>query len=165
MKLIYLLGLILIFTACKEKTPKTETTLSNSFDKIEQLQWLVGRWSNITEQEQSYENWFKINDSTLKAHSYTLKQNDTVFAERVTLQQIDTTIAFTVVAYKQNDDKPVTFMLQKLNDSLFTVSNDKHDFPSKITYSNPVKDSIHAWIEGQIDNQPRTMGFYYKKAN
>jgi len=161
MKNLYILFLILAFTSCKKEEKQTEVIKKN-YEKIEQLQWLIGSWTNITEEKQSFENWHKANDSTLKAHSYTIVESDTVFAERVTLQQIDSTVAFTVVAYKENDDKPITFVLNS-NDSVFTFENLKHDFPSKISYSNPEKDSIHAWIEGKMDKEPILVDFYYKR--
>ena len=163
MKIALILCLILTFFSCKKEVKQTEV-LKKNYEKIEQLQWLIGNWTNITEKKQSFENWQKANDSTLKAHSYTIVENDTVFAERITLQQIDTTVAFTVVAYNENDNKPVTFILKPTNNNISTFENLKHDFPSKISYSNPVKDSIHAWIEGNMDNEQVKVDFYYKKA-
>ncbi|OIQ23628.1 DUF6265 family protein [Lacinutrix sp. MedPE-SW] len=163
MKKLSLLCLILVFISCKKEEKQAEISKKN-YEKIEQLQWLVGSWTNITEEKQSFENWHKTNDSTLKAHSYTIVENDTVFAERVTLQQVDNAVTFTVVAYNQNDNKPVTFRLKPTNNGVFTFENLKHDFPSKISYSNPVKDSIHAWIEGKMDKEPITVDFYYKRA-
>ena len=45
----------------------------------------------------------------------------------------------------------------------FTFENAKHDFPSRISYTNPVKDSIHAWIEGTVNGEARKSDFYYKR--
>ncbi|MGB1308268.1 MAG: DUF6265 family protein [Oceanihabitans sp.] len=155
--------LLLSSTACINKKKDLVIT-PKSYLQIEQLQWLVGNWTNITEKEQSFENWVKSNDSTLTAHSYTLVKNDTVFAERVTLQQLDENqVAFTVVAYQQNNNQPVTFMLTSTKNKVFTFENPKHDFPSLIAYTNPVKDSIHAWIEGKINGNSRKVDFYFKK--
>lgn len=115
-----------------------------NFEKIEQLQWLVGNWNNITPEEQSYERWQKVNDSTLKAHSFTLVENDTVFEERVTIQQTNDEVLFTAVAFGQNDNTPVTFKMISYGDGVFTFENPEHNFPTRISYSNPTKDSIQA---------------------
>ena len=158
---------LLLLVACKNKTQDNkiseEIVVEKQFDTIEKLQWLVGEWTNITENEQSYENWTQANDSTLKAHSFTIVETDTVFAERVILQQRSDDVFFTVVAYNQNDDKPVTFKMIPSKKGTFTFENTKHDFPSKISYANPVRDSIHAWIEGTVNGEDRNIDFYFKR--
>ncbi|PWI29475.1 hypothetical protein DI383_11730 [Flavobacteriaceae bacterium LYZ1037] len=151
-----------VFVSCKNEG-KQAIELINSYNEIEDLQWLIGHWTNITEEEKSYENWSKLNDSTLIAHSFTLVKNDTVFAERVTLQQNKNEVLFTVVAYNQNDNLPVTFKLSSKEKGVFTFENPEHDFPSRISYSNPVKDSIHAWIEGTIKGEKQKVNFYFKR--
>lgn len=166
-KVILVCTLLVLATACKNKAkdnvnPK-EIVQEKEFETIEKLQWLVGNWTNSTENEQSYENWTQVNDSTLKAHSFTIVENDTVFAERVTLQQKNNNTYFTVIAYNQNDDKPVTFKMIPSTNGTFTFENPNHDFPSKIAYTNPVKDSIHAWIEGTIKGESRKVDFYFKR--
>lgn len=159
---VVLLVVVLLLISCKD-VEKQIAVKEKTFEKLSELNWLVGNWSNITEKEQSYENWEKVNDSTLKAHSFTLKENDTVFAERVTLYQNNRDLFFKVVAYNQNDDKPVTFKLKSSKNGIFTFENPKHDFPTRISYSNPVKDSIHAWIEGTVDNNTRKIDFYFTR--
>ncbi|WP_452225634.1 DUF6265 family protein [Lacinutrix chionoecetis] len=163
MKPLFLLPLLLLVIACKKDT-KQVTTDIKTYNNIEQLQWLVGNWTNITETEASYENWTKVNDSTLKAHSFTIIENDTVFAERVTLQQQEKQVLFTVSAYQQNDEKPVTFKLNSTKDGVFTFVNPEHDFPTQISYSHPAKDSIHAWIKGTVNEEPKTVDFYFRRA-
>lgn len=167
MKTLLSLALLLLVTiSCKTETKKQsdivkETVTIKSFENLARLHWLIGNWNNITLEQQSYENWRKDNDSTLKARSFTLVKSDTVFAERVTLQQIENDIYFTAVAYNQNDDQPVTFKMISKDNGVFTFENPEHDFPTRISYSNPVKDSIHAWIEGTVEGQPRKVDFYF----
>lgn len=157
-----MLGILLV--ACK-KDPKPKTVDSKTYTKIEQLHWLVGNWENITELEKSYENWTQKNDSTLLGHSFTLIGTDTVFAERVTLKQVDDEVFFTVIAYQQNDDKPVTFKLSSVEAGIFSFDNPEHDFPTRISYSNPTKDSIHAWIEGNTAGEFQKINFLFKRSN
>ena len=163
-KISCILLLVILLVACK-KDPKLKTVDSKSYTKIEQLHWLVGHWENKTELEQSFENWTKANDSTLVGHSFTLIGSDTVFAERVALKQLGDTMFLNVIAYQQNDDQPVTFKLSSNKDGVFTFENPEHDFPSSISYSNPVQDSIHAWIEGQVNGEFRKIDFLFKRSD
>lgn len=166
-KIVLISSVLLLALACKnetqEKTIPEEVVVENKFKSIEKLHWLVGEWTHSTEQEQSYENWTQANDSTLTAHSFTLVEADTVFAERVTLQQKNNDVFFTVIAYNQNDDQPVTFKMIPSNEGTFTFENPEHDFPSSISYTNPAKDSIHAWIEGKVKGENRKVDFYFKR--
>jgi len=157
-----IIGLCFALISCKESGDKNAKTTKH-YDKIEELSWLVGSWTNRTDEEESVENWTQANDSTLLAHSYTLVKGDTVFAERVSLQQFDNVVLFTVIAYRQNDDQPVTFKLIPSEKNVFTFENPEHDFPSRISYANPTKDSIHAWIEGHVNGEARKIDFYYSK--
>ncbi len=157
-----LMGILII--SCKSD-PKAEDVNSKSYPKIEQLNWLVGNWENVTELEQSYENWTQKNDSTLLGHSFTLIGADTVFAEKVTLKQVDDEVFFTVIAYQQNDDKPITFEMISSDKDIFTFENPEHDFPTRISYSNPVKDSIHAWISGNVNGEHEKIDFLFKRSN
>lgn len=154
MKKLFLYIILVFIAACQQP---------NDYDKIEELNWLIGNWTNITKEEQSYENWVKVNDSTLKAHSFTIVKGNTVFAERVTLYQKENDVFFRVIAYNQNNDKPVTFKQIPSKNGIFTFENPTHDFPTKISYSNPVKDSIHAWIEGKVNGQDSKVDFYFKR--
>lgn len=162
--LCFILVIGLLVVACK-RDKKSPTANAKAYPEIEQLNWLVGNWENTTELEQSYENWTQKNDSTLLGHSFTLIGTDTVFAEKVTLKQVDDEVFFTVIAYQQNDDKPVTFKLSSTEAGIFTFDNPEHDFPTRISYSNPSKDSIHAWIEGQVDGEFQKIDFKFQRSN
>jgi len=165
MKKVIILGFVLLLVlACKKDDKSIETTASN-YAKIEQLKWLIGNWENVTELEHSFENWTQENDSTLSGHSFTLIGTDTVFAEKVTIKQKGDDVYFTVIAYQQNNDQPVTFKMRDSKKGVFMVENPEHDFPSSITYSNPTKDSIHAWIEGSVNGQERKVDFLFKRTD
>lgn len=163
-KICSILFITILAVACKSDS-KTGAIASKSYSKIQQLNWLIGSWENKTELEQSYETWTKENDSTLLGHSFTLIGTDTVFAEKVTLKQIGDEVFFKVFAYQQNNDKPVTFKMIPSKDGVFTFQNQEHDFPSSISYSNPKKDSIHAWIEGEMNGEFQKIDFLFKRSN
>ncbi len=157
---IFVLALCLV--SC-DRGVKQDSVVLDGANKIEQLSWLVGSWTNITEKEQSYENWHKTTDGNLAAHSFTLVEGDTVFAERVSLAGVNGDLVMTVVAYQQNGNKPVSFTQIKSAEGVFTFENPNHDFPQRINYSNPEADSIHAWIEGTIEGKPRRVDFGFSR--
>ena len=163
-KLCFILLIGILVVACKNDKENPVQKVKE-YSKIDQLNWLVGNWENVTEIEQSYENWTQQNDSTLLGHSFTLIGTDTVFAEKVTLKQIGNDTFFTVIAYQQNNDDPVTFKMLSSKEGVFTFENPQHDFPRSISYSNPVKDSIHAWIEGNVNGEFQKIDFLYKRSN
>jgi len=167
-KIFILISLVLLFVSCKKKEQKGEEILSNPgkyYPHIEKLKWLIGNWTNLTPEQQSYESWIQKNDSTLSAYSYTMVLGDTVFEERMDIQENADSVVLVVSVPSQNDEKPVTFGFHSDKNNVYTFVNDRHDFPNKISYTNPVKDSIHAWVEGKIDSTYRKIDFYFKRSN
>lgn len=166
-KYFILISLFIIFSSCKNKEQKSEEISAISgknYHQIEQLNWLIGNWTNLSPEQQSYESWRQINDSTLSAYSYTTVLGDTVFQENMVIQESSDGVVLIVSVPNQNDEKPITFGLHPTENHLFTFVNEKHDFPNKISYTNPVKDSIHAWVEGQIDSTYKKIDFYFKRS-
>jgi hypothetical protein len=39
--------------------------------------------------------------------------------------------------------------------------NKAHDFPQPIVYTNPKRDSIHAWVEGMVEEELKKSDFYF----
>ncbi len=164
----YLLFLLfpILLNSCKNNTavenPETEIS-TEKLQKIDQLQWLLGTWTNETEEEFSQETWAKENDSTFVAYSFTQVAGETVFAETMALEQKDENLFLTAATANQNDEKPVTFTLISSEKNQFIFENKDHDFPERIIYTNPVKDSLHAWIEGTVNGEAKKMDFYFSK--
>jgi len=159
----------LIFISCKTETKKkvVEEVIFDQghYHSMEQLSWLEGDWSNITEKSQSYESWKQLNDSTLVSLSYTMVKGDTVFEETMKLQENRKGVFMTINVPDQNEAESVTFQLISSEDGIFTFENKNHDFPQRISYSNPMQDSIHAWIEGIVEGEDRKIDFLYKRSN
>ncbi len=164
----YLLFLLfpLLLNSCKNNSenqqPDTETA-GEKFEKIDQLQWLLGTWTNNTEEEFSQETWSKENESSFTAFSFTQKGKETVFAETMALEQKGENLLLTVAVANQNDEKPVTFKMISSEKGKVTFENKNHDFPQRIIYTNPVKDSLHAWIEGTVNGETKKVDFYFSK--
>lgn len=157
----------MIVCSCKNET-KNDSIFEEGQEKIStsqlsQLQWLLGTWGNQNGEEIMEERWKIENDSTLAGFAYTKVAQDTVFAETLKIQQLGEAILLTVVAYSQNDDAPVRFKLITLEDDTIIFENKGHDFPQRIAYTTPQKDSIHAWIEGTVDGELQKIDFYYNR--
>ncbi|MEH6764616.1 MAG: DUF6265 family protein [Aequorivita antarctica] len=166
----YLLFILLpiILNSCKDNAeaqkPEVEIT-EKKFEKIDQLQWLLGTWINENGEEFSQETWSRENASTFTAFSFTQVADETVFAETMALEQKADSLFLTVATANQNAEKPVTFKMISSEKGQFTFENKHHDFPERITYTNPVKDSLHAWIEGTVNGEAKKVDFYFSRKN
>lgn len=169
-KLFLLISVVAAFYACKNDTKKDglleveSTPVTKKLDKLSQLNWLIGAWQNVSEEGTSKEIWAKVNDSLYEAESFTLVENDTVFYETVQLFQDNNEVYFSATDALQNGGKAVAFKLVPDEAGLFVFENNLHDFPKRIIYTNPVKDSIHAWIVGIQEGQMLKVDFYFERA-
>jgi len=158
---------ILTFISCKETTQSSQETVVEktpvSYEKMEQLSWVLGDWTNINDQTQSYEYWQKNNDSVYVASSMTLRDTDTVFAERMKLYQENGVIKLYVETVGPHPN-PVLFTQKENAEHLFSFENPKNEFPSLIVYTQPEFNKIHAWVEGLANGNPQRLDFYLNKA-
>ncbi|MGK0175730.1 MAG: hypothetical protein ACI9AT_002117 [Ulvibacter sp.] len=164
-RVVIVMSVLVLFFSCKNEVKNEVISEEIEFSKIVELGWLEGTWTNINDESQSYEKWVQINDSTMSSFSYVMVKNDTVFVEVVNLQERLNDVFFTVKVPDQNDSEAVAFKLIPSDEGIFTFENKAHDFPKRITYSNPVKDSIHAWIEGVVEGESKRVDFLYKRDN
>ena len=167
-KLLLLFLALIILNSCKNNSdaekPKTEIT-SEKFEKIDQLQWLLGTWINQKGEEFSQETWSQENPSSFTAFSFTQVGKETVFAETMALEQKADSLLLTVATAKPEQEKPVTFKLISSENGQFTFENKNHDFPQRIIYTNPAKDSLHAWIEGTVNGEAKKVDFSFSRKN
>ncbi|HPE82962.1 MAG: hypothetical protein KDC94_07135 [Aequorivita sp.] len=165
----YLLFLVfpLLLNSCKNSSKAEESKeeiVTKSFEKIDQLQWLLGTWVNQNGEEYSQETWSAENDSTFTAYSFIeANKKKVVFAETMALEQKADSLLLTVATANQNDVKPVTFKMISSENGQFTFENKDHDFPQRIIYTNPAKDSLHAWIEGIVNGESKKVDFYFSR--
>lgn len=164
--ILLLLCLPLMMNSCKNNSEIDRSELevsNNSFEKLNELQWLLGTWINKTDGKFSKENWIKDNDSTFSAFSYTEVGKDTVFAETMLLQQKEGNLFLTAAEADEENRTIVTFKLIPSEKGQFIFENKEHDFPERIIYTNPSKDSISAWIEGTINGEKKTIYFPFSR--
>jgi hypothetical protein len=149
--------------SCKNETTKTDVVPEKTGVTMQDLSWVIGDWTNINAQTQSYEHWEKAADGSFVGESMTMRQTDTVFAERMKLYVENDAIQLYIVTVGDNPN-PVVFTLKQDAEHPFTFENPRNEFPSQIVYTNPEANTIHAWVAGFIDEVPQKSDFYFKRA-
>jgi len=153
--LIVFIVLSFILSSCNfNESPKTE---------LEKFEWLIGSWKNINEERELHETWIKVNDTLMSGKSYMLLLKDTVFSETILIQSIGNDIYYVPTVIDQNHGKAIPFKLISVSNGEFIFENEKHDFPQRISYSNPKQDSLHAYVEGEENGQFQRSDFFLKK--
>lgn len=165
-KSLFFLTIFICFS-CNNTAAKKEGTgvadPAHATDGIRQLDWLLGSWENTSENVYSRETWKFENQNAYSGHSFTTVASDTVFEEYMLLRQQGSEVILTVTAVNQNDEKPVDFKMIPSAPGHFTFENKQHDFPKQITYSNPSKDSLYAWIEGVDEGVDKKIDFHFTR--
>lgn len=167
-KFIFLLLISIFIYSCKNnaESEASESSISGEkYEKIAQLNWLLGTWTNDAGEEFSQETWSKENDSTFTAFSFKQIDGKTVFAETMALEQKGGRLLLTVATANEIESAPVTFSFISSGEKQFTFENKNHDFPERIIYTNPVKDSLHAWIEGTVNDEDKKVEFNFTRKN
>lgn len=160
--LIVLLVLATTILGCKTETKKVETVPEDTGVTMQDLSWVLGDWTNINTQTQSYEHWEKAADGSFVAESMTLRKTDTVFAERMKMYTENDEIHLYIETVGDTPN-PVVFTLKENAEHPFTFENPRNEFPSQIVYTNPDANTIHAWVAGFIDKVPQKQEFFFKR--
>ncbi|MEL6810807.1 MAG: DUF6265 family protein [Bacteroidota bacterium] len=157
-------SIAIIVIACntrKQQSATSEPDIPTYQSELKKLDWILGAWSNKAAESSSFERWQMLNDSTYTAFGYTQVGNDTVFAERLTIYEDHQGLHLKVKGVVSQDTSTVVFTKIPSAEGILTFENKLHDFPQQITYSNPVRDSIHAWISGTVQGEYRKVDFYF----
>lgn len=115
---------------------------------INDAEWMLGTWKNESKDGTLIEAWQKQNDTTYTGYSHFIIGKDTVFTEQIRLEQHGSDLFYMPTVKDQNGGKPVIFKASLHNKKQIVFENPLHDFPQKITYSHPTKDSLVAEISG-----------------
>ncbi len=153
---ISLIFLLLSLSYCNQVEKKQNQHTLDDFS------WLLGRWSNISDEGQFYEIWTRSNDSVFSGTSFLIVDKDTVFAEEITLKSDLNGIFYIPKVKGQNNEMAVSFKLISSKGE-WVFENNEHDFPNKIIYSYPAKDSLYARIEGNKNGQFRNEEFAFNR--
>lgn len=138
--------LLVILASCRQKA--INNTKSGIAGKMEQMSWILGEWIQTDSIIRFHEKWELTPENTFEGFGYLMADADTIFAEDLQIKISGSDIYYIPTIMNQNDGKEVLFRLDSLGDNIMVFVNPQHDFPSKIVYSHPTTDSLHAWIEG-----------------
>lgn len=161
-KIVVFLFLAVVVAGCKDDVKKEEAVPESTATTMEDLSWVLGDWTNINAETESYEHWEKAADGSFVGESMTLRQLDTVFAERMKMY-IDGDNIQLYIETVGDTPNPVVFTLKQNAEHPFTFENPRNEFPSQIVYTNPEATTIHAWVAGFVDNVPQKQDFYFKR--
>ncbi|MBL7788397.1 MAG: hypothetical protein JNL75_01030 [Chitinophagales bacterium] len=93
------------------------------------------------EGQDSYEEWTRHSDKSLKGISYTLKNGVFKLNEYLDIKAIDNEVYYIPAVIGQNFNKEIRFKLQKVDNS-FNFENPLHDFPKVIVYKFYSQDTL-----------------------
>jgi len=134
-----------------------------SQEDFEKLKPIAGTWHTKRTKGDIYETWQRRSAKEFAGLSYTVSNGDTMPLEKVRLYLQGTEIIYAPVAIQQNDDKEVLFKLKSIEGNRFVFENLQHDFPKRIVYDFKSKDSLYAYIEGEIESRTRRVDYPYRR--
>ncbi|WAC12935.1 DUF6265 family protein [Dyadobacter pollutisoli] len=130
---------------------------------FEKLKPLSGLWVSKRANGDIYEQWARSSDSELTGRSYKMMKTDTMLLESMKLYHRGGEIVFAPVAARQNNEKEVLFKLRSIAGNEFVFENLQHDFPQRIVYRLISRDSLHAYIEGQVQAKNKRIDYPYSR--
>lgn len=140
-----ILGILitLFLVSCQNKSEKKN-------DKLEKMNWLIGKWENKLPEGLLTETWKKDNDSTFSGTTYfIINKKDTVHSETIILTQLKEELIYRPTVKGQNNDEPVDFILTSDSENNFVFENPKHDYPKRIAYQKVDINRLVATISGK----------------
>lgn len=137
---------------------------ANKNEKIKASQWLLGTWTQQSEQGVLQETWKAVNDSTFEGTSYFIKEKDTLHNETIVLQQKGDNLFYNATIKGENNDEAIPFVLTSSTDKKLVFENPKHDYPKKISYTLFNKDRLVAEISGVQLGKASSEKFEMKKS-
>lgn len=157
MKYLSLLAVLFLLAAF------TPIVQQETFKPLHQL--TGGTWKMKTAKGYICEQWKKTTDTELSGRGFRVAGADTTVEENVQLTMKDGYIFYIPTVNGQNDGKPVPFKLISSYRGVYTFSNPDHDYPQVVAYQFVSKDSINAWIDGNIQGNRKRVDFHYKRMN
>jgi hypothetical protein len=127
---------------------------------IHNAKWMLGRWENVSTDGTLIEAWQKQNDTTYTGYSHFIIGKDTVFSEQIRMEQHGKELFYMPSVKDQNGGKPIIFRASLHNKKQLIFENPLHDFPQKISYSHPTKDSLVAEISGTEKGKFKSQKFF-----
>ncbi len=139
-----------------QKTNFTESDFSK-------LALLAGTWKMEKGGGYLFEAWRKVDVSRMTGTSYQVNGTDRKELETVRLFFKKGEIVYAPTAFGENEDREVSFTLKQIVDGQYIFENSQHDFPRVISYKLIGRDSLHAYIEGEMAGKLKRVNFKYAR--
>lgn len=110
-------------------TPKNYDVPRNSPSSIQEFSWLIGTWTESTNNGISTEAWTWSDNKTLKAEANVNNNGKTTFKETLTIKETKSGLVLTATI---DTKKTASYTLQSLQNNRAIFVNDKMDFPHQI---------------------------------
>lgn len=170
MKKIFLLPIVVLALSCRQEVkreqntpPATPIQNEKENENEENLDWLVGNWKRLNNQDgkETFENWEKINSKKLNTTEYagigfTLQKADTISQEHMSFVQIDGN--WTLFVKTPDEKDPIKFKMTTLNNNALICTNDSIDFPKRIEYK-----LANDTLKAKVSNEEMEVVFEFKK--
>ncbi len=159
-------GLLILVISCNSSSVKVNKISESTtvLSKIKQMEWVIGKWENISRDRNLYEIWTKTNDTIYSGRSFMIANNDTIFSERISLELKNNELFYIPAVSAQNNGQPIPFKFTSSENTEIIFENREHDFPQRIIYKNPKPDSLYARVEGNDNGKFRKEEFFMKRS-
>lgn len=137
------------------------TILSKAQTKLNDFDFLLGHWEMKTAKGKTSEHWRKSTDSLIGKSYRHAANGDSILLESVTIKKIKGNFYFCVTGAGNAD--LVQFKLISTANKTFVFENKAHDFPQRIYYQPKSKNTLFAWIEGEINGKTQRSDFPYQR--
>jgi hypothetical protein len=103
-------------------------------DGIESIRWLLGDWSQVTEQSTTSESWTDIGNGVFKGEGTVTSNVDGQVGSRESLLLVEMGGEVFYMAKVKHNDFPVPFKLTASSANHVIFENSSHDFPKRLEY-------------------------------
>ena len=115
------------------------TSLSQTCDSIEQIEWILGTWQSEKLGRSTSETWIQVSDNTFEG----IGSSQTASGKFVeTLRIVKMAEQVFYIAKTPGNLFPVAFELKECRDNRAVFENVKHDFPQKLDYQLVSNDTL-----------------------
>lgn len=147
---------LLLLLSCEQ--PATESKAP-----LEQVSWLLGKWSAEMDNGIIAEEWKQVNDSLFEGVGSFVMNGDTLSSETLQLRSAGGELYYIPTVKNQNEGKAVFFKYNPASENELRFENKEHDFPQYISYRQVGQDSLIAEIGGVINESVRKETFPMKR--
>ncbi len=120
--------------------------------KLEEIKIIEGKWKLDVENIILFEEWKKVNETIFEGLSYRIEDGEKKVVERLHLLELYDHIVYIA---QPGTNQPTLFTLISTENKKFIFENKEHDFPQRVIYHFISENTLYAWIEGEINGEPK----------